>query len=59
MWVDKRIEKYPPKSNVFVANGKKWRRRGWFDFAYPAIGKGAIVPSDWCGFGATMMNKKR
>jgi hypothetical protein len=34
-----------------------WRRRGWFDFAYPGIGWGAVVPSDWCGFGATLMNR--
>lgn len=58
MWVSKRIERYPPKGNVFELNGRKWRRRGWFDYAYPAIGKGSMVPSDWCGFGATMMNKR-
>lgn len=59
LWVEKRIERYPPKSDIFTLNGKgKWRRRGWFDYAYPAIGKGAVVPSDWCGFGATMMNRK-
>ena len=26
--------------------------------AYPAIGKGAIVPTDWVGLGATMLSKK-
>jgi len=35
-----------------------WRRRGWFDFAYPAVGKVAVVPVEWTGFGATLMNKK-
>jgi hypothetical protein len=25
---------------------------------YPAIGKGAIVPVDWTGFGCTMMNRE-
>lgn len=58
-WLAKRIEKqFPPKGNVHTMNGIKWRRRGWFDFAYPGIGKGAIVPSDWCGFGATMLTRK-
>jgi hypothetical protein len=55
--VEKEIEQVPPKMNVFEANSKKWRRRGWFDMAYPAIGKGAIVPVDWTGFGCTLMNR--
>ena len=33
-----------------------WRPRGWFDQAYPAIGEGSIVPTDWCVFGATLLN---
>jgi len=33
-----------------------WRPRGWLDNAYPGIGLGAVVPTDWCGFGATLMN---
>jgi hypothetical protein len=37
---------------------KGFRRRGWMDAAYPGIGWGAIVPSDWCGFGCTLMNRK-
>lgn len=57
-WVKKRFAKYAPKMNIFQANAKKWRKRGWFDNAYPAIGKGSCVPSDWCGFGATMMTRK-
>lgn len=44
--------------NVFSLNSKQWRKRGWFDFAYPAIGKGAVVPTDWCGFGCNLINKK-
>ena len=28
------------------------------DFAYPGIGEGAVVPSDWCGLGCTLMSKK-
>lgn len=48
----------PPQGNVFAMNAKRYRRRGWFDVAYPGIGLGAVVPSDWCGFGCTLMNRK-
>lgn len=54
-------KKYPPKfgGNIWKIIAEfGWKRRGWFDFAYPGIGKGAIVPSDWCGFGCTLMNRK-
>lgn len=49
----------PPKHGgniwkLIAENG--WRQRGWFDYAYPALGKGAVVPIDWCGFGCTLMN---
>lgn len=54
----KKMESFPPKGNVFELNGKTWKKRGWFDFAYPAIGKGSVVPVDWVGFGCTMMSKK-
>jgi hypothetical protein len=52
------IEKCPPVGNVFELNGKRWRKRGWGEWAYPAIGKGAIVPSDWCGWGCTLINRE-
>jgi hypothetical protein len=55
--VDKKIREIPPTGNVFAMNAKKWRPRGWFDFAYPAIGRGAVVPVEWIGFGCTMMNR--
>jgi len=55
---DKEIESVPPNGNVFELNGRKWRRRGWFDNAYPAIGKGAVVPCEWSGFGCTLMNEE-
>lgn len=50
-----KIKACPPKGNVFAMNGEQWRQRGWLEAAYPAIGRGAIVPSDWCGFGCTLM----
>jgi hypothetical protein len=56
--LDRKIRDLPPKENVFGLNAKQWKRRGWFDNAYPALGKGAVLPSDWCGFGCTLMNKR-
>lgn len=54
-----RIKDSPPDGNVFEVTAKHgWRRRGWMDFAYPAIGRGAIVPSDWCGLGCTLLSKR-
>lgn len=55
-----RVKKAPPDgSNVWEVTAKHgWRRRGWMDFAYPGIGEGAVVPSDWCGLGCTLMNKR-
>ena len=56
----KRVEKESPPihgGNIWkLISEKGWRPRGWFDFAYPAIGKGSVVPVKWCGFGATLMN---
>jgi hypothetical protein len=52
-------KKYPPDGNIWEVISKHgWRRRGWMDYAYPGIGKGSIVPSDWCGFGCTLMSEK-
>ena len=57
--IQDKIQSSPPKGNVFEINGKYgWKARGWLDNAYPAIGKGALLPSDWCGFGCTLMNRK-
>lgn len=52
------IKKCPPKGNVFELNAKQWRRRGWLDNAYPGIGKGAVLPTDWTGMGCTLMSRK-
>jgi hypothetical protein len=52
------INKCPPKANVFEANAKGWRRRGWLDNAHPGIGKGAVLPTDWTGMGCTLMSRK-
>jgi hypothetical protein len=52
------IKNTPPKGNVFEMNAKKWRRRGWMEHAYPALGKGALLPTDWVGLGCTLMSRK-
>lgn len=52
------IKRCPAIGNVFELNAKGWRKRGWGEMAYPAIGKGAIVPTDWVGFGCTLMDKR-
>ena len=52
------LKRCQPIGNVFFCNSKGFRRRGWMEAAYPGIGIGAVVPSDWCGFGCTLMNKK-
>jgi hypothetical protein len=56
--IEKIIRELPPNGSIFEMNAKRWRRRGWFDNAYPALGKGAIVPVDWTGCGCTMMNRE-
>lgn len=54
-----KIKECPPDGNIWEVIAKHgWRRRGWLDHAYPAIGRGAVVPSDWCGFGCTLMNEE-
>lgn len=56
--ITNKIKKYPPKGNVFELNSKKWRRRGWLENAYPGIGIGSVVPTDWVGFGCTLLSEK-
>lgn len=54
-----RLKRIPPDGNIWEVIAKHgWRRRGWMDFAYPAIGRGSIVPSDWCGLGCTLLSEK-
>lgn len=54
-----RIKRCPPDGNIWQVIAKHgWRRRGWLDNAYPGIGRGAVVPSDWCGFGCTLLNQE-
>jgi len=52
-----RVKKAPPLGNVFEMNAKGYRRRGWMDHAYPGIGLGSVVPSDWCGLGCTLLSR--
>ncbi len=60
-WGDtvKRVNECPPAGSIWALNDKHgWRRRGWLDHAYPAIGRGSVLPSDWCGFGCTLLNEE-
>lgn len=53
------IKKCEPIGNIWEINAKHgWRRRGWMDFAYPGIGRGAIVPTDWVGLGCNLLSKR-
>lgn len=57
--LDEEIKKCPPGGSIWEMNAKHgWRRRGWMDSAYPGIGRGAIVPVDWCGEGCNLLSKK-
>lgn len=56
--LDEEIKKCKPKGNIFELQSKGWRKRGWMDSAYPAIGRGALLPTDWVGLGCTLINKK-
>ena len=56
--MDEEIKQCPPKGNVFELNAKRWRKRGWLDMAYPAVGRGAILPTDWVGLGCTLISKR-
>jgi hypothetical protein len=57
--LDKLVRECPPDGNVFAVNGKfGWRKRGWFEDAYPGIGRGSIVPTDWLGLGCTLLSKR-
>jgi len=56
--IDEEIKKCPPRGNIFYLQSKGWKKRGWMESAYPAIGRGAILPTDWVGLGCTLLNKK-
>lgn len=52
------VEQCPPIGNVFALNAKKFRNRGWLEMAYPGVGKGAVLPSDWMPFGNNLFSRK-
>jgi hypothetical protein len=56
---DEKVKECPADGNIWEVTGRHgWRPRGWLDHAYPAIGRGSVVPVDWCGFGCTLMNRE-
>ena len=53
------VKASPPDGNIWEVIAKHgWHPRGWLDYAYPGIGEGAIVPSDWCGLGCTLLDRR-
>lgn len=57
--LDKLISECPSDGNLFNVIAKYgWRQRGWFESAYPGIGKGSIVPVKWVGLGCTLLSKR-
>ncbi|WP_009964877.1 hypothetical protein [Verrucomicrobium spinosum] len=48
------LRQCPAKANAYGLNAARWRRRGWLSHAYPGIGLGAMVPTDWVGMGCTL-----
>jgi len=56
--VREEVEKCPPKGNIFELQSSQWRKRGWLSAAYPALGKGAIVESDWMPCGNNLFSAK-
>ena len=57
--LNKKIDECQPIGNVFQVNAKSgWKMRGWLSQAYPALGRGVIVPTDWCGFGNTLLGRR-
>jgi len=57
--LQKELKESPPKANVFALNAKKWRKRGWLDQAYAGSAvQGAVLPTDWCGNGCTLLSRK-
>lgn len=57
--LQKRVKASPPDGNIWEVIAKHgWHPRGWLDYAYPGIGEGAIVPSDWCGLGCTLLDRR-
>ena len=56
--LNEKVKALPPRGNVFLLQSRKWRKRGWMEAAYPGIGRGAILPTDWVGLGCTLINKK-
>lgn len=54
-----KLQQCPPMLNIWQSNAEfGWRKRGWLNDAYPAIGKGAAMPTDWVGLGCTLLSKK-
>lgn len=57
--LDVDVENSPASGNVWELNHKfGYKPRGWFDFRYPAIGLGAVLPTQWTGLGCTLLSQR-
>ena len=57
--IHEEVKKCPPKQDIWKTIGEHgWRKRGWMEYAYPAIVKGAILPTDWVGMCCTLLSRK-
>jgi hypothetical protein len=56
--LDDLVAKPPAMGNVWQLQSKHYRRRGWLTSAYPGVGLGAVVPSDWIVLGCTLMSRR-
>jgi hypothetical protein len=52
------LKEAPANGNIFARQAKGWRPRGWLEEAYPGVGCGAILPTDWIGMGCTLFSRR-
>jgi hypothetical protein len=48
----------PADGNIFARQAKGWKPRGWLEEAYPGVGCGAMLPTDWFGMGCTLFSQR-
>jgi hypothetical protein len=55
---DAELKTAPADGNIFARQAKGWRPRGWLEEAYPGVGCGAMLPTDWFGMGCTLFSQR-
>ena len=54
----KQLKESPVEGNIFARQAKGWRPRGWLETAYPGVGCGAMLPTNWFGMGCTLFSRR-